>query len=113
MLVEAMSCGLPCVAAECGDADDILGPTGIVVPPRDPGALAAAWERLIPLGPDPRRALGAKARDRIIEFYDLRSIVDRYDALYSGFLAQHRDELGSKRGGNLGSPPWKRRSARF
>jgi hypothetical protein len=68
---------------------------------------------LIPLGPDPRRARGAHAPDRIIEFYDLRSIVDRYDALYSGFLAQHRDELGSKRGGNLGSPPWKRRSARF
>jgi len=113
VLVEAMSCGLPCVATDCGDAADILGPTGIVVPARDPEALAAAWNQLISLGPDPRRALGARARDRIIAFYDLPAIVGRYDALYTGFLAQHGDELGSKRGSNLFSPLWKRRSARF
>jgi len=113
VLGEAMSCGVPCVATDCGDAADILGPTGIVVPPRDPGALAAAWERLISLGTDARRALGTKARDRIIEFYDLPAIVDRYDALYSGVVAQHGDELGSTRGSNLFSPLWKRRSARL
>jgi glycosyltransferase involved in cell wall biosynthesis len=113
VLVEAMSCGLPCVATDCGDAADILGPTGIVVPARDPEALAAAWNQLISLGPEPRRALGVRARDRIIAFYDLPAIVGRYDALYSGFLAQHGDELGSKRGSNLFSPLRKRRSARF
>jgi len=58
------------------------------VPPRDPEALAAAWERVISLGPEARQALGAKARDRVIASYDLRAIVQRYDALYSGFLAE-------------------------
>ena len=92
VLGEAMSCGIPCVATDCGDAADILGPTGLVVPPSDPEALAAAWENLLSLGPDARRALGANARDRIIASYDLAAVIARYDALYSGFLAPHRDE---------------------
>ena len=80
------------MATDSGDAADILGPTGLAVPPRDPEALAAAWERLISLGSDARRALGAKARDRVIASYDLPAIIARYDALYSGFLVQHSDE---------------------
>jgi glycosyltransferase involved in cell wall biosynthesis len=92
VLGEAMSCGVPCVATDCGDAADIIGSTGLVVALRNPEALAAAWERLISLGSDARRALGAKARDRVIASYDLRAIIARYDALYSGFLAQHTDE---------------------
>jgi glycosyltransferase involved in cell wall biosynthesis len=83
VLVEAMSCGVPCVATDCGDAAELLGPSGIVVPPRDPPALAAAWERLIALGPQGRQALGSKARNRIVQFYDLGVIAARYDALYT------------------------------
>jgi glycosyltransferase involved in cell wall biosynthesis len=108
VLGEAMSCGVPYVATDCGDAKDILGPTGIVVPPRNPEALAAAWERLISLGPDARRALGTQARDRIMRFYDLRAIIDRYDALYSGFVAQHSDERRARPARNLPAPLWKR-----
>ena len=101
VLGEAMSCGIPCVATDCGDAADILGPTGVVVPPRDPEALAAAWDGLISLGPDARRSFGAKARDRVIASYDLPAIIACYDALYSGFLAQHRNEHYAK--GHSGS----------
>ena len=113
VLGEAMSCGVPCVATDCGDAADILGPTGIVVPPRDPEALAAAWSQLISLGPELRRALGAEARERIIGSYNISAVVDRYDALYSGFLARCSDGLGVMIGGSLPSPFWKRRSPRF
>jgi glycosyltransferase involved in cell wall biosynthesis len=87
VLLEAMACGVPCVATDCGDSAPILGPTGAVVPPRNPDALAAAWERLISLGPDTRRSLGGKARDRVMQFYALPAIVGRYDALYSEFAA--------------------------
>lgn len=113
VLGEAMSCGVPCVATNCGDAAEILGPTGIVVPPRDPEALAAGWERLISLGPDERRALGSKARDRIIGSYDLRAVIDRYDALYSGFIARDAEKPGARVARNFSLPMWKRRSARF
>jgi glycosyltransferase involved in cell wall biosynthesis len=113
VLVEAMSCGVPCVATDCGDAADIIGPTGLVVPPRDPEALSAAWNRVISLRPDARRTLGAEARNRIVGSYDLRIVVKRYDALYSGFVAPHRRRLGATAGTGLSAPLGKGRSPRF
>jgi glycosyltransferase involved in cell wall biosynthesis len=82
VLGEAMACGVPCVATDCGDSAEIIGDTGLVVSTRDPAALAAAWERIVALGPDGRRALGLKARDRIVRLFDLDRIVGRYEALY-------------------------------
>jgi glycosyltransferase involved in cell wall biosynthesis len=83
VLGEAMSCGVPCAATDCGDATELLGPTGTVVPPRDPEALAAAWLRLIAIGFEGRRSIGAQARDRIVRLYDLALIVRRYEAVYA------------------------------
>jgi glycosyltransferase involved in cell wall biosynthesis len=83
VLVEAMSCGIPCVATDCGDAAELIGPNGWVVPPRDPEALAAAWNRLVELGQNGRQSLGTEARKRTAELYDLQSIAARYDAIYS------------------------------
>jgi glycosyltransferase involved in cell wall biosynthesis len=82
MLLEAMACGIPCVATDCGDAAELIGPHGIIVPPRDPQALAAAWERVMALGSGERRHLGAAARQRVAEHYDLAAVAARYDELY-------------------------------
>jgi glycosyltransferase involved in cell wall biosynthesis len=82
VLAEAMACGVPCVATDSGDAAEILGEFGIIVPPRDPQALAEGWRRMIGLGADGRRALGLRARARIVENYDLDQIVSRFEALY-------------------------------
>jgi glycosyltransferase involved in cell wall biosynthesis len=82
VLAEAMCCAIPCVATEIGDSAEIIGKTGIAVPPRDPAALAAGWERLVALTPQARRTLGAEARARIVENYDLPAIIARYEALY-------------------------------
>jgi glycosyltransferase involved in cell wall biosynthesis len=90
VLGEAMSCGLPCVATDCGDAAEILGPSGAVVPPRDPAGLTAAWTRLIALGPTGRRAIGAEARARVVRAYDLRTVVGYYDAVYTDMAEEHR-----------------------
>lgn len=79
---EAMACGVPCVATDSGDSAEIIGDSGVVVPPRDPPALAAAWEQVAALGPEGRRSLGAKARERVVRNYDLAAIIGRYEALY-------------------------------
>ena len=86
VIAEAMSCAVPCVATDVGDAAEIIGSTGAVVPPRDAAALAAALERLIAAGPEQRRALGQQARRRIVDNYDLDDIVRRYEALYQEVL---------------------------
>ena len=83
VLGEAMACAVPCVATECGDAAEIIGPNGIIVPPRDPAALAEGWQRMIALGHEGRCALGARARAHIVENYDLDQIVSRFESLYT------------------------------
>jgi glycosyltransferase involved in cell wall biosynthesis len=87
VLGEAMSCGIPCVATDSGDTALVIGDTGVVVPPRDPAALAAGWEQLLALGPVGRQALGERARARIVEHYDLDRVVPRYTALYEEIAA--------------------------
>lgn len=62
VLTRAFACATPVVATDIEGYSQVAGPdTGILVPPRDPGALAAAILEL--LGDEPRRrSLGAAAR---------------------------------------------------
>ena len=77
-----MACGLPCVVTHVGDAAEIVGDTGLVVEPRDPQALAGAWDRLLELDEGERQALGARARARVIERYTVERMVSAYEELY-------------------------------
>ena len=83
---EAMACGVPCVVTDVGDAAEIVGPTGIVVPPGDGAALADGLDRLLALPPEATRALGAQARSRIEARYSLSRIVEQYGALYRSLV---------------------------
>ncbi|MCG6941965.1 MAG: glycosyltransferase [Thiohalocapsa sp.] len=79
---EAMSAGVPCVVTDVGDAAEMVGDTGRVVPPRNAVALADAMTSVLSLGEEARQALGRAARVRIEARFDLRVIAERYQALY-------------------------------
>ena len=80
---EAMACGVPCAVTDVGDSALIVGDTGRVVPPREPEALAAAWRALVDAGAEGRVRLGAAARRRIQEKFDLLVVVAQYERLYA------------------------------
>lgn len=88
---EAMACGVPCVATNVGDCASILGDAGVVVPARDPGAMAGAWERLLAMEEDERRAVGVKGRARIGSHYGIDQVVRQYEALYGELAGASRD----------------------
>ncbi|MFD0925040.1 glycosyltransferase family 4 protein [Williamsia deligens] len=82
-LLEAMASGLPAVCTDVGGLGELIddGVTGHLVPIHDPAALAAA---ATPLLVDPARAreMGAAARARAAEHFDLSLMVSRtQDAL--------------------------------
>jgi glycosyltransferase involved in cell wall biosynthesis len=79
---EAMACGVPCAVTDVGDSAFLVGNTGRVVPPRDPEALARAWEELAVLGPEGRRRLGQAARARVEEHFGLPRVAAQYAALW-------------------------------
>jgi glycosyltransferase involved in cell wall biosynthesis len=82
VLGEAMASGVPCVATDVGDCAWVLGPHGIIVPPRQSEALAKALSRLIDLGAEARRQLGLAARARIVHHFSIQEIARQYEALH-------------------------------
>jgi glycosyltransferase involved in cell wall biosynthesis len=85
---EAMACGVPCVVTNVGDTPRIVGGAGVVVPPKDPGAIADGWRRVIAMGTEGRQPLGQAARKRIEENYSLECVVRQYEDLYSSLIAK-------------------------
>jgi glycosyltransferase involved in cell wall biosynthesis len=85
-LGEAMASGVPCVATDVGDCSFIIGDTGLVVSPKDPQALADAWERILCLSAEERLSLGGRARQRIQELFSIGEITRRYEDVYRQIL---------------------------
>jgi rhamnosyl/mannosyltransferase len=89
--VEAMAAGLPVVCTELGTGTTYVnrnGETGLVVPPRDPSALASAINRLL-ADSVLRAAMGEAARLRAREF-DLEVMVDRVLELYAEVVGRRQ-----------------------
>ena len=78
VLLEAMACGRPVISTRSGGITDIVddGKTGLLVPPRNPGALAEALLELIE-DEGKRNRMGSLARRKAIHF-EWKSIAQRH-----------------------------------
>jgi glycosyltransferase involved in cell wall biosynthesis len=87
-LMEAAAMGLPVVTTDIRGCRQIVddGATGLLVPARDPVALAAAIERLAK-DPDERRRFGAAARRKARARFDHGRCIDVTLATYERLLA--------------------------
>jgi len=79
---EAMACGVPCVVTDVGDSSIIVDDTGVVVPPRNPSALAGGWRQLLTMDAKERRKLGERARRRIQDNYEIHEVERRFSEVY-------------------------------
>jgi N-acetyl-alpha-D-glucosaminyl L-malate synthase BshA len=81
-MLEAMSCGVPCISTAVGGVAEVLGDTGRLVPFNAPDAMAAAALAL--LRDDAVHAqLAAKARARAVEHFATDRIVAQYERIYA------------------------------
>lgn len=88
ILLEAMAASLPVVATAVGGVPEVVldGETGVLVPPRDPAALAGAIAGLL-RAPERARRLGAAGRERVARLFTVERMVGQISALYREALA--------------------------
>lgn len=86
-LLEAMACGLPCIATDTPGPHDVIEPgvSGLLIPPEDREALARAIQSLRD-SVELRRRLGVGARARVLARYTIEHAVADHEALYSEVL---------------------------
>ena len=88
-LIEAAACGLPIVTTDWPGCRDVVadGENGLLVPIKDPTAVAAALERLAG-DPDLRARMGRSGRARVERDFSLETITRETLALYGELLAE-------------------------
>lgn len=86
-LIEAMAAARPAVCTDVGGVSEVIQPerTGLLVPARNPEAMAAALRRLV-TQPAWARELGLAGRERALQEFTLDAMCGRYAALYEQVL---------------------------
>jgi len=90
-VLEAMASGVPVVASSVGDVPRMVphGECGLLVPARDPSALADALGALLS-DADRRRVMGDAARRHVTEHYRIEGTVAAIGGIYEDVLARRR-----------------------
>ena len=92
VLGEAMASGVPCAVTDVGDSAYIVADTGRVVSSGDMEGLAHASGSLLEMPAEALRILGARARARVAEHFEIGKIVRRYEAFYQELAFASRNK---------------------
>jgi glycosyltransferase involved in cell wall biosynthesis len=83
---EAMACGVPCVVTDVGDSAIIVGETGVIVPPKDPQALADGWRSMLKRLNDKSYSINEMARARIVSHYNSEIFIQKTSKMFLSLL---------------------------
>jgi len=89
--LEAMACETPVVASAVGGILEVVvdGETGILVPPANPEALAAALRRVLE-NPEGARRMGQAGRKRVEAQFSWASVAERTERVYADAVADFK-----------------------
>ncbi len=93
--LEAMACEAPVVASAVGGILEVVedGKTGVLVPPAQPEALAAALGRLL-ANPALAREMGRAGRRRVEDEFAWTSVAERTEQVYADAIAEFKRTAG-------------------
>jgi len=83
VLVEAMASGKPIISTLTGAIPEVVGPAGLLIPPRKPDKLCDAMRELI-INSQKREKLGKIARSVALDRYDSRRVAETLSGIYEG-----------------------------
>lgn len=86
VVAEAMACGIPCVVTDVGDAAEIVGDTGWVVPSREPLELANGIMAALSKSEADRKSLGRLAKQRVEERFTLERMTSAFREVWAGAI---------------------------
>lgn len=88
-LIEAMASGLPVVSTDVGDVREMVSEANLplILPPVREDLFAEALSKMAANMSD-RLAIGAANRAKALQFFDEKTMVDRYRALYEAAMGQ-------------------------
>lgn len=91
--IEAMASGTPVVASDVGGLQFTVVPeeTGLLAPPKDDVAFAAAIDRIL-LNPDFRDRLGLAARQRVENMFSWEGVAKQLSDLYTRLIEESTSE---------------------
>lgn len=82
VVIEAMACKTFVIATDCGGSAEIMGDTGILVPPENSKALAQALKEAVNKSPLEIKENNLRARQRVEELFSLEKSVENWLKIY-------------------------------
>lgn len=82
VVAEAMACQTFVVATDCGGVKEVMGSYGLLVPPKDPEALAQAIYKALSIPSEEQRLNNQKALEYVQQNFDLNKIMEKWIELY-------------------------------